>query len=75
MNQMGTTFRKLSTFSTRVLGAELSPSGVLGLVNRVGLSLDDSYDNLRDALRLQAVLNGDETGWKVMGKSGYIWCF
>ena len=39
MNQMGTTFRKLSTFSTRVLGAELSPSGVLGLVNRVGLSL------------------------------------
>ena len=75
MNQMGTTFRKLSTFSTRVLGAELSPSGVLGLVNRVGLSLDGSYDNLIDALRQQAVLNGDETGWKVMGTSGYIWCF
>ena len=68
MNQMGTTFRKLSVFSTRVLGAELSPSGVLGLVNRVGLSLDGSYDNLREALRQQAVLNGDETGWKVMGK-------
>ncbi len=75
MNQMGTTFRKLSTFSTRVLGAELSPSGVLGLVNRVGLSLDGSYDNLRDTPRLQAAINGDETGWKVMGKSGYIWCF
>ncbi len=75
MNQMGTTFRKLSTFSTRVLGAELSPSGVLGLVNRVGHSLDGSYDSLRDALRQQAVLNGDETGWKIMGKSGYIWCF
>jgi hypothetical protein len=75
MNQMGTTFRKLSVFSTRVLGAELSPSGVLGLVNRVGLSLDGSYDNLREILRQQAVLNGDETGWKVMGKSGYIWCF
>ena len=51
MNQMGTTFRKLSVFSTRVLGAELSPSGVLGLVNRVGFSLDGSYDNLREALR------------------------
>ncbi|RKZ11907.1 IS66 family transposase [bacterium] len=75
MNQMGTTFRKLSVFSTRVLGAELSPSGVLGLVNRVGLSLDGSYNNLRETLRQQAVLNGDETGWKVMGKSGYIWCF
>jgi transposase len=75
MNQMGTTFRKLSVFSTRVLGAELSPSGVLGLINRVGLSLDGSYDNLREALRQQPVLNGDETGWKVMGRSGYIWCF
>lgn len=75
MNQMGTTFRKLSVFSSRVLGAELSPSGVLGLVNRVGLSLNGSYDNLREALRQQTVLNGDETGWKVMGKSGYIWCF
>ena len=75
MNQMGTTFRKLSVFSSRVLGAELSPSGVLGLVNRVGISLDGSYENLREALRQQAVLNGDETGWKVMGKSGYIWCF
>ena len=75
MNQMGTTFRKLSVFSTRVLGAELSPSGVLGLVSRVGLSLDGSYGNLQQALRQQAVLNGDETGWKIMGKSGYIWCF
>lgn len=75
MNQMGTTFRKLSVFSTPVLGLALSPSGVLGLVNRVGQSLSDSYDNLREALQKQPVLNGDETGWKVMGVAGYIWCF
>jgi hypothetical protein len=75
MNQMGTTFRKLSVFSTRILGVELSPSGVLGLVNRVGQTLSGSYKNLGEALRKEAVLNGDETGWKVMGVAGYIWCF
>ena len=75
MNQMGTTFRKLSAFSTRVLGIELSASGVLGLVNRVGHSLVGSYKDLNEALRKQAVLNGDETGWKVLGVAGYIWCF
>jgi transposase len=75
MNQMGTTFRKLSAFSTRVLGVELSPSGTLGLVNRVGKTLTGSYKNLGEALQKQAVLNGDETGWKVMGVAGYIWCF
>jgi hypothetical protein len=75
MNQMGTTFRKLSRFSTQVLGIALSPSGALGLVNRVGQSLQGSYQNLRETLRRQAVLNGDETGWKVRGVAGYIWCF
>ncbi|HID24678.1 MAG TPA: IS66 family transposase, partial [Planctomycetaceae bacterium] len=75
MNQMGTTFRKLSAFSTRVLGIELSPSGVLGIVDRVGHSLKGTYHQLRQALRVQTVLNGDETGWKVMGVAGYIWCF
>lgn len=75
MNQMGTTFRKLSVFSTRILGVELSPSGVLGLVNRVGQTLSGSYQNLGEALRKQAVLNSDETGWKVMGVAGFIWCF
>ncbi|MFC1453466.1 IS66 family transposase [Verrucomicrobiota bacterium] len=75
MNQMGTTFRKLSAFSTNVMGITLSPSGALGLVRRVGHTLVGSYHNLGEALRKQAVLNGDETGWKVMGVAGYIWCF
>jgi hypothetical protein len=75
MNQMGTSFRKLSVFSTRVLGTQLSASGVLGLVKRVGSSLEGSYENLCEALGQQSVLNADETGWKVRGHSGYIWCF
>ena len=75
MNQMGVTFRKLSAFSTRVLGIELSPSGVLGIVQRTARSLERPYGEILRHLPDQDWLNGDETGWKVMGRNGYIWCF
>lgn len=75
MNHMGVTFRKLSAFSTRTLRIELSPSGALGIVNRVSGTLERPYRELLAALPHQDWLNGDETGWKVMGKNGYIWCF
>jgi len=75
MNQAGMTFGKLSSFSTRALGIPLTPSGVLGIVNRVCDSLTGVYNKLGDALRHQQVLNGDETGWKVLGQNCYIWCF
>jgi len=75
MNQAGMTFGKLSEFATQVLGIELTPSGALGIVTRVCGSLTDSYRELGRNLRSQDVLNGDETGWKVFGRHGYIWCF
>ena len=75
MNHMGVTFRKLSAFSTRTLGIDLSPPGVLGIINRVAASLEGPYGEILSFLPEQDWLNGDETGWKVMGRNGYIWCF
>lgn len=75
MNHMGVTFRKLSVFSTRTLGIDLSPPGVLGIINRVAASLEGPYGEILSSLPGQDWLNGDETGWKVMGRNGYIWCF
>lgn len=75
MNHMGATFRKLSAFSTCTLGLDLSPSGALGIVNRVAHSLEGPYGQILASLPDQHWLNGDETGWKVMGRNGYIRCF
>ena len=75
MNYMGMTFRKLSAFSTHTLGIPLSPAGVLGIVCRVGQAIHGCYQDIGQALLQQPWLNGDETGWKVMGKNWYIWCF
>lgn len=75
MNQMGVTFRKLAAFSTRTLGIELSPAGALGIVKRVAANLEGVYGDILASLPEQPWLNGDETGWKIMGKNCYIWCF
>ena len=75
LNHMGMTFRKLSAFSTHTLGIKLSPAGALGIVSRVAATLKQPYNEVLRHLPKVAWLNGDETGWKVMGRSGYIWCF
>lgn len=75
LNHMGMTFRKLGALCTHTFGIGLSPPGALGIVNRVGGSLEAPYKAVLRHLPQADWLNGDETGWKVMGKSGYIWCF
>ena len=75
LNQSGMSFGKLGSFSTKTLGIPLTPSGALGLVRRVTDSLTGIYADIGEYLRAQGVLNGDETGWKILGKNSYIWCF
>ena len=75
ISQMGMTFRKLSALSSDTLGIALTPSGALGIVERVGDSLLGPYRDILEAVRQQLCLNGDETGWKILGKNCYIWCF
>ena len=75
LNQSGMSFGKLSAFSKNTLGIPLTPSGALGLVRRVTDSLTGVYADIGEYLRGQGALNGDETGWKVLGRNCYIWCF
>ncbi len=73
--QMGVSLRKLSQFCTETLHVSLSPSGVLGIVNRVSQKLEPIYRGIEVSLRTQSVLHGDETGWPMDGKRWYMWCF
>jgi len=73
--QMGVSFRKLSTFSQEVLQVPLTPSGALGIINRVSQKTKPVYKGIEVSLRAQSVLHGDETGWRVDGQRWYMWCF
>ena len=71
---MGVTYRKLSYFCTETLGIPLSPSGVLGVINR-SAEIRPVNEEIFSAVRSQSVLNADETGWPIANKSAYIWGF
>lgn len=71
---MGVSLRKLSRFSSETLRIPLSPSGVLGILNRVSQKLEPIYKGIEGALRSQSVLHGDETGWHMDGKPWHLWC-
>ena len=73
--QLGATYRKMSRFSTETLQIPLSPSGVLGIINRMSCKLEPIYKGIEAALPAQEVLHGDETGWKMDGARWYLWCF
>ena len=73
--QMGVSYRKLSKLCTETLKIPLSPSGVLGIINRVSQKLEPVYTGIESSLRTQAVLHGDETGWRMDGQRWYLWCF
>lgn len=72
--QLGATYRKMSRFSTETLQVPLSPSGVLGIINRMSSKLEPIYKGIEAALPFQEVLHGDETGWKMDGVHWYLWC-
>lgn len=75
LRQMGVTYRKLAYFCTETLGIPLSPSGVLGVVNKSAEMLRPANKEIFSALREQTVLNADETGWPVANESAYVWGF
>ena len=73
--QMGISYRKLSRLSTEMLKIPLTPSGVLGITNRVSQKLEPIYKGIEASLQNMPVLYGDETGWRMDGKRWYMWCF
>lgn len=73
--QMGVSYRKLSTFSSEVLQVPLTPSGALGIINRVSEKVKPVYKGIEISLSAQSVLHGDETGWRMDGQRWYMWVF
>ncbi len=73
--QMGVSYRKLSTFSSEVMQVSLTPSGALGIINRVSEKIKPVYKGIEVSLSAQSVLHADETGWRMDGQRWHMWVF
>jgi len=57
------------------LQLQVSPGGLVQMWRRLAEQLAGWYEQIHaDALR-SAVLHADETGWRVNGKTHWLWCF
>jgi len=69
-----TSFSTIRKFLRDVVGVTISRGQLAKLVQKVSASLEQTYDELRNALPNEARLNVDETGHPDQGKRLWTWC-
>lgn len=72
---MGVSITQLAEFSGEVLSLKLSRAAIQNTIFKVSDSLTPSYDELKEVVPKQKVLNIDETGWKENGSRYWVWVF
>jgi len=56
-----------------LFGLKISTSGVGTLLDQAKKYLKEKYEELKQAVRTGEIMHNDETGWRVRGKSAWMW--
>ena len=56
-------------------GLTVSRAGLLGHLRWGGTLFEPVVEELFERLRNSPVVGGDETGWRINGKTAWVWCF
>lgn len=72
---MGTTVSNVLDWLKTFSSFEFSAGGLAGAWARLAQTLDPTYEEIRRKARESPVIHADETGWRVMGKTCWLWCF
>jgi len=66
---------KIQALLYEVYGLKISSGGLSEMLSRLGGKMEPVHEALREKAGEQSVLNADETGWRVAGKTHWLWCF
>ncbi len=72
---LGMTTRNICAWLRTFCQFQVTPGGLVLNWQRLAELLTPVYDDLAKAARLSAVLNADESGWRIGGRLAWIWCF
>lgn len=67
--------RDIRKIFSELFGLKFTVGSVLGFRNQLRKRLEPVYENLVRAIRRSRFIHADETGWKMDGKSGWLWSF
>lgn len=72
---LGNTMSQIVEVFNFHLQLKLSAGGLIQMWYRLQELLFQWYEQIREEALGSAVLHGDETGWRVDGKTNWLWCF
>ena len=72
---MGIPYRKIERLFSAGFGLEVSPGGLARGGQRLARQGKPTYQQLIQVLRTSAVVNVDETSWKIGGEKAWLWVF
>jgi transposase len=72
---LGNTVSQIEQVLARVFQLPISGGGLAQQWQRLGEILAPWHGEILESARRAAVLNADETGWRVNGKTHWLWCF
>lgn len=72
---LGTTLSQIIAVLNSHLSFKISEGGLVEMWHRLAKILDEWYEQIALEARSKAVLHADETGWRVNGKTHWLWCF
>lgn len=67
--------RDIKKIFSELFGLTFTVGSLLGFRNQLRLRLQPVYENLVGEIRRSRFVHADETGWKINGKSGWLWSF
>lgn len=72
---LGTTLAQIVDVFNFHLVLKVTPGGLMQMWHRLAKLLRPWYEAIQEHALDSAVLNADETGWRVNGKTHWLWCF
>ena len=74
-HRVGASYRKCSSVLLTLTGLVITSAALVRSGHRLRRLARPSYDRLVEAARHSAVQHVDETGWKIGGRSAWLWVF
>ena len=72
---LGNTLSQIVEVFNFHLSFRVTPGGLMQMWQRLAYILYAWYESIQQQALDSAVLNADETGWRVNGKTHWLWCF
>ena len=72
---LGNTLSQIAEIFNFHLSLKVTPGGLSQMWRRLAQILYAWYETIQQQALDSAVLNADETGWRVNGKTHWLWCF